>query len=142
MSSEGKYGGGYLAGARAVLPLALATGVMGISFGVLAYASEWGVVAPIVFSVVAFSGTAQFAVVSVLGGGGGAVPAIFAAVLLNSRFLPMGIAIAPFLEDGRLVLDEKAIGVAVAAIALALRVPVLLVIALAVVVTALARAFG
>jgi 4-azaleucine resistance transporter AzlC len=103
MSSEGERGSGvYLAGARAVLPLALATGAMGISFGVLAYASGWGMVAPIVFSVIAFSGTAQFAVVSVLGGGGGVVPAIVAAVLLNARFLPMGVAVAPFLKGGTL----------------------------------------
>src|SRR5215211_9170093 len=103
MKSEGERGsGGYLAGARAVLPLALATGVMGISFGVLAYASGWGTVAPIVFSVMAFSGTAQFAVVSVLGAGGAVVPAIVAAVLLNARFLPMGIAVAPFLKGGPL----------------------------------------
>src|SRR5215210_3479718 len=103
MKSEGERGGGsYLAGARAVVPLALATGVMGISFGVLAYASGWGVLAPIVFSVLAFSGTAQFAVVSVLGGGGGAVAAIVAALLLNARFLPMGIAVAPFFKGGPL----------------------------------------
>lgn len=103
MSNEEERGSrGYLAGARAVLPLALATGVMGISFGVLAYASGWGVVAPIVFSVIAFSGTAQFAVVSVLGGGGGVVPAIGAAALLNARFLPMGIAVAPNLKGGPL----------------------------------------
>jgi 4-azaleucine resistance transporter AzlC len=95
-------GGGYLEGARAVLPLALATGLMGVSFGVLAYAAGWGEVAPIVFSVVAFSGTAQFAVVSVMGGGGGAVPAIVAAVLLNARFLAMGIAVAPYLKGGPL----------------------------------------
>ena len=103
MGSEGEHGSvAYLAGARAVLPLALATGVMGISFGILAYTSGWGMVAPIVFSVVAFSGTAQFAVVSVLGGGGGMVAAIVAAVLLNARFLPMGIAVAPFLKGGSL----------------------------------------
>ena len=103
MRSEGECGGGgYLAGARAVLPLALATGVMGISFGVLAYSLNWGVVAPIVFSVITFSGTAQFAVASVLGGGGGVVPAIVAAVLLNTRFLPMGVAVAPFLKGGPL----------------------------------------
>ena len=103
MGKEEKFGGeGYFAGARAVLPLALATGVMGVSFGVLAYAAGWGEAAPIVFSVVAFSGTAQFAVVSVLGGGGGVVPAIVAAVLLNARFLPMGIAVAPYLKGGPL----------------------------------------
>jgi 4-azaleucine resistance transporter AzlC len=112
MRSEGELAsGGYLAGARAVLPLALATGVMGISFGVLAYSLEWGVVAPIVFSVLTFSGTAQFAIVSVLGGGGGVVPAIVAAVLLNARFLPMGVAVAPFLKGGplRRALEGQAI---------------------------------
>jgi 4-azaleucine resistance transporter AzlC len=112
MSSEGERGGrGYLDGARAVLPLALATGVMGISFGVLAYSLNWGAVAPIVFSVITFSGTAQFAVASVLGGGGGVVPAIVAAVLLNSRFLPMGVAVGPFLKGGplRRALEGQAI---------------------------------
>src|ERR671939_684118 len=116
MSSAGKRGsGGYLAGTRAVLSLALATGLMGISFGVLAYALGWGVVAPIVFSVITFSGTAQFAVVSVLGGGGGVVPAIVAAGLLNARFLPMGLAVAPFLKgkalrralEGQAVVDAS-----------------------------------
>ena len=112
MTSEGECGsGGYLGGARAVLPLALATGVMGISFGVLAYSLNWGVAAPILFSIITFSGTAQFAVVSVLGGGGGVVPAIVAAVLLNTRFLPMGVAVAPFLKGGplRRALEGQAI---------------------------------
>ena len=112
MRSEGACGSGsYLAGARAVLPLALATGVMGISFGVLAYGLGWGLVAPMVFSVIAFSGTAQFAVASVLGGGGGVVSAIAAAVLLNARFLPMGVAVAPFLKGGplRRALESQAV---------------------------------
>src|ERR687891_124577 len=112
MKSEGeRSSGGYLAGARAVLPLALATGVMGISFGVLGYSLGWGMIVPIVFSVIAFSGTAQFAVASVLGGGGGGVPAIVAAVLLNTRFLPMGVAVAPFLKGGplRRALEGQAI---------------------------------
>jgi 4-azaleucine resistance transporter AzlC len=110
MRGEGERdNGGYLDGARAVVPLALATGVMGVSFGVLAYASGWGEVAPMVFSVVAFSGTAQFAVVSVLGGG--AVAAVVAAVLLNARFLPMGIAVAPYLKGGpwRRALEGQAV---------------------------------
>jgi len=103
MGVERKRGSGvYLAGARAGLPFALATFVLGISFGVLARSLGWGMVAPIVFSVIAFSGSAQFAVVAVLGAGGGALAAIVAAVLLNSRFLPMGVAIAPFLKGGPL----------------------------------------
>jgi predicted branched-subunit amino acid permease len=102
MSSETERGSGvYLAGARAGLPFALATFVLGISFGVLARSLGWGVVAPIVFSVITFSGSAQFAVAAVLGAGGGALAAIVAAVLLNARFLPMGVAIAPFLKGWR-----------------------------------------
>ncbi len=103
MSVERERGGGvYLAGARAALPFALATFVLGISFGVLARSLGWGIVAPIVFSVITFSGSAQFAVAAVLGAGGGALAAIVAAVLLNSRFLPMGVAVAPFLKGGPL----------------------------------------
>ncbi len=60
------------------------------------------------------------------------VPAILTALVVTETFG----------EDGRLVLDEKAIGVVVAAGALALRAPVLLAIALAVVATTLARTFG
>jgi 4-azaleucine resistance transporter AzlC len=92
----------YLAGARAGLPFALATFVVGVSFGVLARSLGWGTLAPIVFSIIAFSGSAQFAVAAVLGAGGGAVAAIMAAVLLNARFGPMGLAVAPYLKGGPL----------------------------------------
>jgi branched chain amino acid efflux pump len=103
MSSEGERGSGvYLAGAQAALPFALATLVLGISFGVLARSLGWGVLAPIVFSVIAFSGSAQLAVASVLGSGGGALAAIAAAALLNARFGPMGVAVAPYLKGGPL----------------------------------------
>jgi branched-subunit amino acid transport protein len=60
------------------------------------------------------------------------VPALLTALVVTQTFG----------EDGRLVLDEKAIGVAVAAVALALRAPVLLAVVLAVVTTALVRALG
>lgn len=92
----------YLAGARAAVPFALATAVLGVSFGVLARSLGWGVAAPVAFSLIAFSGSAQFAVAAVFGTGGGALAAVAAAVLLNARFLAMGIAIAPSLKGGRL----------------------------------------
>ena len=79
----------------------------------------------------------------ILVGGRKLPPAANAVVaLLAPAILTALVITQTFGEDGRLVLDEKAIGVAVAAIALALRTPVLLAVALAVVVTALARAFG
>src|SRR3712207_2283971 len=99
-STAGRGSEGYLAGARAGLPFALVAGVVAVSFGVLAHSLGWGVLAPIVFSVVTFSVAAQFVVAAVLGAGGGVFAAIAAAVLLSARFLPMGIAVAPFLEGG------------------------------------------
>ena len=101
-NEEGRGSEGYLAGIRAGLPFALLAGVVAISFGALAGSLGWGVLAPIMFSVITFSVAAQFAVAAVLGAGGGVFAAIAAAVLLNARFLPMGIAVAPFLEGGPL----------------------------------------
>ena len=92
----------FASGLRAGLPFALAVFVLGASFGVLARSAGWGVLAPILMSAVTFSGAAQFAVVSILGAGGGPVAAIAAAVLLNARYGPMGIAIAPVLRGGPL----------------------------------------
>jgi hypothetical protein len=60
------------------------------------------------------------------------VPALLTALVVTQTFG----------EDGRLVLDERAIGVAVAAVALALRAQVLLAVALAMVATSIAGAFG
>jgi predicted branched-subunit amino acid permease len=92
----------YYAGARAAIPFGLATGVLGVSFGVLAGSLGWGALAAIASSVVICSGSAQFAVAAVLGSGGGPLAAIVAAVLLNARFGPMGLAIAPYLKGGPL----------------------------------------
>jgi len=75
--------------------------LLGFSFGVLAR-PVMGPVAAIVMSVVVFAGSAQFAALAVLSAGGGAAAAIVAGILLNLRFVPMGIAIAPSLRHGGL----------------------------------------
>lgn len=54
-----------------------------------------GVVAPVAMSAITFAGSAQFAAVSILATGGSAVTAIAAAVLLNLRYGPIGVAVAP-----------------------------------------------
>jgi 4-azaleucine resistance transporter AzlC len=82
-------------GARAVLPLAVAVIAFGLSYGVLARAAGMGTLAPIVMSGTTFAGSAQFAVASVLDNGGSLLAAIAAAVLLNARYGPMSIAVAP-----------------------------------------------
>jgi 4-azaleucine resistance transporter AzlC len=88
-------------GMRAGVPYAIASGLVGVSFGVLAR-PVMGAAPAIVMSVIVFAGSAQFAALAVLSAGGGAVPAIVAGILLNLRFVPMGIAIAPWLPHGSL----------------------------------------
>jgi 4-azaleucine resistance transporter AzlC len=90
-----------LAGVRAGLPYGAASLLLGVSFGVLAR-PLMGPVAAIVMSTIVFAGSAQFAALAVLSAGGGAAAAIVAGMLLNLRFVPMGIAIAPSLRAGPL----------------------------------------
>lgn len=88
-------------GVRAGLPFALAVFLVGISFGVVAR-EVMGVVAPIVMSAVVFAGAAQFGATAVLESGGAVASAIVAAILLNARYGPMGMALAPSLSGGAL----------------------------------------
>ncbi len=90
----------FRAGARAAIPFAIVAVVLALSFGVLAREFGFSALGAIVMSAVVFAGSAQFAVVSILAGGGGAGSAVAAAALMNSRFLPMGVAIAPSLPGG------------------------------------------
>jgi len=84
-------------GVRAVAPLAIAVAGFGVSFGVLARAAGMGTVVPIVMSMTTFAGSAQFAAASILGVGGTVASAITAAVLLNARYGPIGVSVAPSL---------------------------------------------
>jgi branched chain amino acid efflux pump len=93
---------GYRRGVRAVSPLLPAVLAFGVSFGVLAEAAGFGATASIAMSLTTFAGSAQFAVVSVLGAGGTVAAAIVAAVLLNARYGPMGLAAADVFRGGRL----------------------------------------
>jgi 4-azaleucine resistance transporter AzlC len=90
------------AGLRAGLPFALAGFLLSFSFGVLAREAGMPAVAAIVMSAIVFAGSAQFAAISIVGAGGGLGAAVAAAALMNSRFLPMGIAFAPSLPGGPL----------------------------------------
>jgi predicted branched-subunit amino acid permease len=83
------------------LPYGAASLLLGLSFGVLAR-PLMGPAATIVMSTIVFAGSAQFAALAVLSAGGGAAAAIVAGMLLNLRFVPMGIAIAPSLRAGPL----------------------------------------
>ena len=106
------------AGLKAGLPLVLPTLAGGLSFGVLAQ-PVMGSVAPVVMSVAVFSGAAQFAALTVLITGGGAVAAIAAGMLMNARWLPMGLAVGPFLKGGPVRRSLESIGIVDASFALA-----------------------
>jgi 4-azaleucine resistance transporter AzlC len=88
-------------GFKAGLAFTIPTLALGASFGVLAE-PEMGATAAIVMSIVVFAGAAQFASVTVLSAGGGVASAVSAGLLINARFLPMGLALAPALHGGPL----------------------------------------
>jgi 4-azaleucine resistance transporter AzlC len=90
----------FRAGARAGLPFAAAGFLLSLSFGVLARDAGFPIVAAIAMSAIVFAGSAQFAAVAIVAAGGGLGAAVAAAALMNSRFLPMGIALAPSLPGG------------------------------------------
>ena len=52
-------------------------------------------------SVFVYAGSAQFAAVAILGQGGSVAAAVLAAVLMNARYIAMGLAIGPSLKGGR-----------------------------------------
>jgi 4-azaleucine resistance transporter AzlC len=83
------------------MPFAVAAALVGVSFGVLAE-PVMGAAATLVMSTLVFAGAAQFGALAVLADGGSATAAIIAAILLNARFITMGIALAPSLRGGRL----------------------------------------
>jgi 4-azaleucine resistance transporter AzlC len=103
-------------GAVTAIPLAVAVGLFGISFGVLAASTGGiGAIPAVVMSATTFAGSAQFAAASILSSGGQPIAAIAAALLLNARYLPIGVTVARALGGGplrrlakaQLVVDES-----------------------------------
>jgi 4-azaleucine resistance transporter AzlC len=105
----------YVEGARRAWPLAVAVGGFGLTYGVLAREAGFSSAQAVVFSILTFAGSAQFAAVSIVGDGGTAVAAIVAALLLNARYLPIGLSVAPYLPgraaaraaQGQVAVDES-----------------------------------
>ena len=74
--------------------------VLSLSFGVLAVQAGFTRVQAIVTAALVFAGSAQFAALAIIASGGTVLAAVAAAGLMNSRFLAMGIALAPSLPGG------------------------------------------
>jgi predicted branched-subunit amino acid permease len=93
----------------------VAIAFFGVSFGVLARAAGLSPWEAVVMSATTLAGSAQFAAVSVLAAGGGAVVAVVTGALLNARYAVMGISASPALAGpawsrfllAQLVMDES-----------------------------------
>ena len=105
----------YRDGARLIAPIALAAAAFSASFGILAPTADFDPLAAVVMSATTFAGSAQFAVVSTLEAGGGVAAAIVAAIMLNARYAPISISVAPEfggspwrrLLESQLIVDES-----------------------------------
>jgi 4-azaleucine resistance transporter AzlC len=105
----------YADGARAIAPIALASAAFGATFGVLAQKAGMQAFAALTMSATTFAGAAQFAAASVLGAGGGVAAAVASAALLNARYAPISISVAPAfvggpvrrLVESQLIVDES-----------------------------------
>jgi 4-azaleucine resistance transporter AzlC len=90
------------AGVRAGLPFAIAGSLVAMSFGVVAQGAGLSAGAAIAMSAIVFAGSAQFTAIAILSQGGTVAAAVLGAALVNSRFLPMGVALGPSLPGGPL----------------------------------------
>ena len=100
---------------RAAAILAATSGLIAISFGVLARTSGISLAMTCVMSLVVFAGGAQFLAIATIAAGGTPLAAVIGGIVLNARHLPYGLAVAPFLRgplwkralSSHVVLDES-----------------------------------
>jgi predicted branched-subunit amino acid permease len=102
--------------AAKAIPVGLAVGAYGLSYGVLAVAAGLSPLVATLSSVLVLAGGSQFAFVGVLAAGGNPFAGAVGGLLLNLRYLAFGFAVAPHLPhgplvrralDGYLVVDES-----------------------------------
>ncbi len=88
--------------ALAALPASIAVGTFAVSIGIVARAGGLGWTAPTVFSAATYAGASQVAAIGVITGGGGIAAAIVAGILVNLRYIPVGISVASCFHGSRL----------------------------------------
>ena len=98
------------------LPVGLAVGAYGLSFGVLAVAAGMSPLLATLSSALVLGGGSQFAFLGVLAAGGNPMMGALGGLLLNVRYVPFGLAIARHLPaaglarraaDAYLIVDES-----------------------------------
>jgi 4-azaleucine resistance transporter AzlC len=83
-------------------PVVAAVTLFGIPYGVFASEAGFPLWLTVAMSLTVFAGSAQFTAVSVLGSGGSPISAAISGILLNTRYLATGTAVARVLPGGRL----------------------------------------
>jgi 4-azaleucine resistance transporter AzlC len=79
---------------RDIAMVCLADAIVGLSFGAVAVAGGLPLWVPVTMSLLVFAGSAQIAAVGVVLAGGSPVAAVAAGLVLNTRLLPYGFAVA------------------------------------------------
>ncbi len=100
---------------RQALSISLAIVPFGVAFGVASDQAGLRLIEAVGFSALVFTGSAQFAAVSVLADGGTVAAAVVSGLLLNLRSLAFGIVMAPALRGpiwwralaSQLMIDES-----------------------------------
>jgi 4-azaleucine resistance transporter AzlC len=100
---------------RAAAIFAGTSGLIGISFGVLARTGGVSLPMTCVMSLVIFAGGAQFLAIATIAAGGTPLAAVVGGIVLNARHIPYGLTVAPFLRgplwkralSSQIVLDES-----------------------------------
>ena len=83
---------------RDAIGLGLAVGLYGAAFGAAADAAGLNVWQAMTLSALMFTGASQFALVGVLGAGGGPLAAVGSALLLGTRNTVYGVRLVPLLQ--------------------------------------------
>lgn len=100
---------------RQAVSISLAVTPFGVAFGVVCSEAGLSLLEAMGFSTLVFTGSAQFAAVSVLAEGGTVPAAVVAGLLLNLRCLAFGVVMAPSLQGSfpwrmavsQLMIDES-----------------------------------
>ena len=83
---------------RTALSVAFTVGLYGAAFGAAGVTAGFSIIQTCLLSLLLFSGASQFAVVGIMGSGGGAISAIATATLLGFRNALYGLQMAPILK--------------------------------------------
>lgn len=97
------------------LSLALAVGIFGVSFGVLAASAGLSLPQASAMSLLVFTGSAQYAAVAAAAAGAAMPAVVLTGLLLNTRCVAFGVALAPViggrwshrLLGAQLIIDES-----------------------------------